>query len=132
MKHEELLFKAKTAKNAEELLALAKENGMEMTEESAQAYFEKLNKKGELSDDEIDNVAGGGCYHDEKLVVTVGTNACENFMCEKCGMRKTDGGLGPITSHFSPYSTALHVENCGACLWCKYIDGLWLCTYKAK
>lgn len=132
MTHEELLLKAKTAKNAEELLALAKENGMEMTEESAQAYFEQLNKKGELADDEIDNVAGGGCYHDEKLVVTVGTNACENFMCEKCGMRKTDGGLGPITSHFSPYSTALHVENCGACLWCKYIDGLWLCTYKAK
>lgn len=33
---------------------------MEMTEEQAKAYFEKLNSKAdELSDDELDNVAGG-------------------------------------------------------------------------
>lgn len=61
MTHEELILKAKEAKNAEELLALAKENGIEMTEESAQAYFEQLNKKGELADEELDNVSGGAC-----------------------------------------------------------------------
>ena len=58
----ELIEKAKEAKNPEELMALAKENGIEMTEESAKAYFEQLHPKtGELSDDELDNVAGGGC-----------------------------------------------------------------------
>ena len=58
----ELIAKAKQAKNPEELLALAKENGVELTEESAKAYFNQLNPKtGELSDDELDNVAGGGC-----------------------------------------------------------------------
>ena len=40
---------------------LAKENGIELTEEEAQAYFAQLNKSGELSDDELDAVAGGGC-----------------------------------------------------------------------
>ena len=58
----ELIAKAKQAKNPEELLALAKENGVELTEESAKAYFNQLNPKtGELADDELDNVAGGGC-----------------------------------------------------------------------
>ena len=38
----ELIEKAKSAKTPEELLALAKENGIEMTEESAKAYFEQL------------------------------------------------------------------------------------------
>ena len=33
------------------------------TEEEAKAYFEQLHPKtGELSDDELDNVAGGGCH----------------------------------------------------------------------
>ena len=52
--------KAKQAQSPAELIALAKESGMEMTEEQAKAYFEKLNSKAdELSDDELDNVAGG-------------------------------------------------------------------------
>lgn len=59
----ELIAKAKEAKTAEELMALAKESGEEITEESAKAYFDLLNPKtGELSDDELDNVSGGGCY----------------------------------------------------------------------
>ena len=38
-----------------------KENGVEMTEEQAKTYFAELNKEGELSDDELENVAGAGC-----------------------------------------------------------------------
>ena len=62
----EQLTKAKAAKNAEELLALAKENGMELTEEEAAKYFADLHKEGELSDDELDNVSGGGCGEEPK------------------------------------------------------------------
>ena len=59
----ELIARAKKTKSSEELMALAKENGEELTKESAKEYFELLNPKtGELSDDELDNVAGGGCY----------------------------------------------------------------------
>lgn len=60
MMNEEMITKAKEAKSVEELIALAKENGVELNEEDAKMYFEQLNaKKGELSDDELDNVAGG-------------------------------------------------------------------------
>ena len=41
----ELLAKAKQAKTPEELMALAQENGMEMTEETAKTLFAKLNRK---------------------------------------------------------------------------------------
>ena len=41
----ELIAKAKQAKSPEELMALAKENGMELTEEAASTYFNQLNPK---------------------------------------------------------------------------------------
>ena len=55
----EQLAKAKAAKSAEELIALGKENGMELTEEEAKKFSAELHKEGELADDELDNVAGG-------------------------------------------------------------------------
>ena len=61
MTPEEMLLKAKEVKTVEELLALAKENGIGATEEEIRNYFEQTHKTGELEDDELDNVAGGGC-----------------------------------------------------------------------
>lgn len=55
----EQLEKAKDAKSAEELLALAKENGIELTGEEAAKYYAELHREGEIADDELDNVAGG-------------------------------------------------------------------------
>ena len=53
------LVKAKSAKSAEELYALAKENGVELTEDEVKKYFAEWHKEGELSDDELQNVSGG-------------------------------------------------------------------------
>lgn len=61
----ELIEKAKQAKSAEELFSAAKENGVELSEDEARDYFEQMNKSGELSDDELDNVSGG-CGGDNK------------------------------------------------------------------
>ena len=55
----ELLEKAKTAKSEEDLLAMAKAEKVELTEEEAAKAFAELHKMGELSDEELDNVAGG-------------------------------------------------------------------------
>lgn len=57
----ELMEKAKSAKNAEELTELAKAEGIELTAEDAEKAFAELHKSGELADEELDNVAGGGC-----------------------------------------------------------------------
>ena len=58
-KNPELIAKAKAAKTAEELIELAKDNNVELTEEEAKTYFEQLNANGAVSDDELDVVAGG-------------------------------------------------------------------------
>ena len=55
----ELVEKAKTAKLAEELLAMAKAENIELNAEEAAQAFAKMNKNGELSDEELDNVSGG-------------------------------------------------------------------------
>ncbi len=57
----EMIGKAKECKSAEELLALAKENNVEMTEKQAAELFASINQEGELSDDELNSAAGGGC-----------------------------------------------------------------------
>ena len=67
----ELIAKAKATESPEELMALAKENDIELTEENAKAYFEQLNPPtGELSDDELDNIAGGGCNSEDRNLNT--------------------------------------------------------------
>ena len=60
--NEEMLAKLKElkeAKSAEEILAIAKRNGREVTAEQAQAAFDALHGAGELSDDDLAKVAGG-------------------------------------------------------------------------
>lgn len=58
---ETIIEKAKDAKTPEELFTLAKENNIELSAKEAGAYFARLHKIGEVSDDELDSVSGGGC-----------------------------------------------------------------------
>ena len=60
-----MLAKAVQCRNADELIALAKTRGMEMTREEAEAYMAEL-ADFELDADTLQNVAGGGCYSDCK------------------------------------------------------------------
>ena len=57
----ELLQKIQACKTPEELVALAKENNIALTAEQATAYFAELNDlEVELSDEQLNIVAGGG------------------------------------------------------------------------
>ena len=78
------------------MLAIAQENGVEMDAESAQAYFEQLHQPtGEVSDDELDEVAGGACYRgDGRMVTTVG-NSCRSWRCKQHN-KKMDSDHRPV------------------------------------
>ena len=77
----EQLAKAREAKSAEELITLAKAEGIEASEEEIKAQFDAMHKEGELGYDELDNVSGGGCGGDNKPTkVNV-----VNFRCPSCG-----------------------------------------------
>ena len=40
---------------------MAKEDGFDLTEEKAKEVFQRITANGEMSDDELDAVSGGGC-----------------------------------------------------------------------
>jgi len=123
--NEELLAKAKEAKTLEELTALAKENSIELTEEEAKAYFEQLHPKtGELSDDELDNVAGGGCHAKDGRLVVSAVHLCDNFCCQSCGGRR----MKPPVFRCARCDA---LANCSTCTHHTYERGLWLCNYPA-
>ncbi len=109
----ELIAKAKQAKSAQELIALAKQNGTELTEEGAKIYFDQLHKSGELSDEELDNVTGG-CGDDEptdrRVKVWHGHKGCNYYACGICEMK---AGCG----HRSAKDC-----TCGNCLHIRYKD----------
>jgi len=74
---DEMLKKANECKSAEELIALAKEYGVELTQEQAAAFMEEFTDT-ELSAEELDRAAGGhitgNCY-------TVDVRHCFNKDC---------------------------------------------------
>ena len=78
---------AMQAKSVEELLKLAEAYGYEVSKEEAEEIYAELNQAGELSDEELENVTGGGCYSTKThgyLIVTSG-NSCKLF--EQSGWR---------------------------------------------
>ena len=136
MENKELLEKAKQANSPEELLTLAKENGYPLDEDGAKAYFEKIHKLGELPDDELDNVAGGGCYTKDgkrRLIVTTG-NSCEEFKCKHCGKiyRVARTCLNNSEHECSARGNQLIPCRCSNCFYCSYEGLKWLCNNEER
>lgn len=135
----EMLQKAKETKSIEELQLLAKENEWELTDEEAAAYYEQLNAPtGEMGDDELENVAGGGCHKkDGRLVVTI-FNSCEYWTCKHCEGSDRYGSIYDKDSHIckvnlgdnglrKPDAISYRMK-CQTCKYMRYEKGLWLCN----
>lgn len=112
----EMMEKARTAKSAEDLLSFAEEYDYPLTEEEAKAYFEQISKGGELSDSELENVAGGGCGY--KAPVTE-LDWCEQFICVDCGHNRFSCTCSGV---------ALGHLHCGKCKYVRYKSCRWWCT----
>ena len=127
MTHKDLIQKAKNASSPADIIKLAEENGVEISEESANAYFVQIHKNGELADDELADVSGGGCYHDGKLVVSA-LNCCDDWICHKCGSNQHNVIHGHRCDRETSQEKSNMVACCGSCKYCIYEDSLWLCT----
>ena len=142
--NEALMSKAKEAKSAEELVSLAEENGVKLTKEEAEEYFAQLNKSGEISDEELDNVAGGGCQTKvggEKYTVVTSGQRCFNGEFENnIEIRfSVNGDAVPVpvytTDHMSlrgTWATFASDGCCGRCRHLKFKNGLGYCGKSAK
>ncbi len=76
----EMLEKAKQANNAEELVTLAKENGVELTTEQAEILQKRLHMpEGEASEEDLAAVSAGGL-----CIPTVKCPMCSTSMNSTC------------------------------------------------
>ena len=109
----EMIEKAKAAKSAEELIALAKESGVEMTADEAATCFAQLNpKSGELNDDDLDAVAGGACARTEQA--RDAQDAVSSMPCPRCG------AIGDwAVLHKLKDCTDFYCANCKVIVWTK-------------
>ncbi len=99
--NEDLKKEYASLKSEEEINNFLKANDCDATASDVQAF---LNKGGEITDDELDNVAGGTCYKNGRPVVTAFNN-CWEFkrdpsvkgytqpVCCDCAFSKYEGGL---------------------------------------
>ena len=119
----EMIEKAKAAKSAEELLALAKENNVEMTADEAKTYFAQLNpKSGELDDDDLDAVAGGvsGCKTSDNYVAdNTLVRVINGDVCSRCG-----GTVGNFFLHDYSCPDQVTCNECKKGIITQKFDGL--------
>ena len=109
MEDKEILTKITSCKSVEEFKSLGKEMGYDLTDEEAKAYFEKFTKTGELTDDELLQVAGGKPTHLEAEEYLRRTTKCP-----KCGARgdKLDFNSPCIFDMKWVYYPFVHCKNC--------------------
>ena len=140
MTYEELIAKAKEAESVQELLAMAKENGMDITEEDAGVYYAQLHKTGELADDELDNVSGGGCKTSGgQTVVSAGKPCFTDQFCMNwywddngtmCSIRKDNVALRKLwgyTVNNLVTDMMREEEFCGNCQHLEFKGGTGYC-----
>ena len=80
----EMIEKAKAVKSAEELIALAKDNGVEMTADEARKYFEQINLLA-LDDELLDMVSGGAIVSEPIMNYNLEADKDEKRKKSHCG-----------------------------------------------
>ncbi len=120
---EEMIAKAREAQSVEELLQLAKDNGMdEFTMEDAEDLYAQMHASGEMSDEEMENVSGGGCtvsVDGKKYKVVTNQTKCftgqwvENRTSNKYNFEliRTDH-----SSLRTTWNTGVDHNHCGSCI----------------
>ena len=74
----EMIAKAMQCETADELIALANSEGIELTKEEAEAYLAEL-EDFELDSDVLRNVAGGGIYETVGTIIKEVPNVVKNI-----------------------------------------------------
>ena len=83
----EQIAKAMSCETVEELMELAKTEGVELTKEEAEAYLAEMEDV-ELDEEVLKQVAGGGLYGDcsAKECVARDLDTCFSYKCHLKGM----------------------------------------------
>lgn len=131
----EMIERAKQCACADEILTMAREHGIEITPETANHYYACLHSDiGEIGDEELQNVSGGGCQTSvggKKYVVVTSMTPCftgqheQNFPHEWYAFQSSE--ICALNSHVThgqfanPYDPVYTKDNVGLRkLWSSY------------
>lgn len=122
----ELIEQAKMTKSPEELREIAKKNCIEMTEEEANTYYQQLHQaSGEIADDELDNVSGGGCSTSDNgkkyTVVSSGLSCINGQYCPGVIPQKNGNYAFTREDDMALRCTWAAFSSPGKCGFCHYL-----------
>ncbi len=135
---EEMMQQVRTCQSVEEVIALGRENGMEISEELAYEYLKMLAPVyGEIEDEELDNVAGGGCktkVNGKNYTVVTSYKGCFTGRWEK--VKNSNGGWKRSDNNFlreTWYSNSNNASGnqCGNCMHLEFKGGTGYCGVSA-
>ncbi len=119
MTKEELREKLMNANSLEEMIAFAKENGVELSEEKAKELYDMLHTEGELSDDALEGVAGGYSCLDFWKDIAKGVQKVGDFFTKTVPEAFRDATQGVdcpyCHSRNTAYSANTGKRYCGSC-----------------
>ena len=120
---EEMIQKAKSAQSSDALLAMAKENGIAMTQEEAAGFYARLHDNRALSDEELENVSGG-CGSKPVLgrVITNLGDICPSWICKHDGWKEWRMGE---TVRYCP--KCMTEAKCQSCVLCRQNFDVYCC-----
>ena len=121
----EQLEAVKAAKSAEELIEIAKRENIELTQEQAEKFSQP--PVGELSEEELGNVAGGACAGGDRgelsyQEVTPQTECNHGFLSD---MQAVSANIETGESWTSSFP-----RRCHECSYMSSENGKYYCTYK--
>lgn len=132
--NEELLRKAKEAEDEKELIEMAEKEGIGLTEEAASSLFKRLHSpEGELPDDELGDIAGGGCITKIcGMEFTTVSSACNCFTGKF--KHNKDGEVRADNYQYRKYwYTFSSTGQCGHCMYLEFKNGtLGYCGHTGK
>ncbi len=131
---EEFMTLLRDAESPEDIIALAKENGVDLSADAAQKMFDEARTTGELSDEQLEGVTGGcflckiGSWFEKaaedvkdffvedipqaaKEIGVIATQIIDNVKCPGCGSISTVKGvyMDPVAGHQCNY----RCKSCG-------------------
>ncbi len=122
--NQELIEKARQAASPEEIMKIAEENDIYMVKEEAESIYKQLHTSGELSDSELESVAGGCKGAGGKTIVTSG---CECFTEQFKKMNSDDaGGILDLRRNWYDFARR-DVPSCGECIHLELKSGIGYC-----
>lgn len=121
----ELIEKAKKCTSKEEILELAKKENVELSDAIIANILATNKNSKELSDEELDNVAGGCTSHSSETYASLGMQPAYNF-------KQRENYHPVIVTLINHCSLSTYYKDCGSCYYCEGRGWTYYCRARSE